>query len=1018
MEEKLAIGIDFGTTYSCVGAWTKGRIVIIPNSLGQRTSPSIIIFENKTKIYLCEDTVNYLSDKQIIKIYEIKRIIGKKYNEIKNIKDSFSFNIGEKNGYPIIKIKFENGKVEEYTPEKIACLIFKKLISNAQSYLKETITDVVITVPADFNDSQRHAIRASAESAGVKVLQIINEPSAAALAAGFFSLSKNNENLEKKDNKMKNISGSNLHPMELVDKNAIINLNESPLELGFIKKDIINNNEDDEECNYILVFDLGGGTYDVSLIEIMGTSLETIAAGGNEKLGGGDLDNILVEYCLDNFAANINIDKNNIRKNYKSMQKLKIVCEQTKKNLSFKENEIIFIEEFYNQESLSVSIDRKKFEELCKEFFDKLAKPIDQVIEIAKKKGTAKIDEIILVGGSSKIPKIKDILSEKFKNVPINDLINPDEAVAYGATLVCAKILKNNNSLLKSFNYFDSIQHSYGVETEDGQMDIILPKGSSYPTTKSKFYHNSFTNQINFEIKIYEGDNKYCKNNHYLGKFIVGNLPQMKSGDLIIKINFTINIDQILIITGSVGNDIKKGIEIKSDNHFENMEKINIKEINIFENDLKENENKFRKNIEELCRSYNKINNDDDKYALIKNYNEAIISYLTFLEEEYSDIESEKFNYLIELLFKSYTFIFTKDNLKVKVTADDKINIENNANQFIGIIGLKNPFKLKEMINIFKPIKKEDSQIYYISSSYSIEILYQNGNKFLNLNNKNSSIVAQKFFEEALKIEDLLFKDNQQINLISNNLKEKFNKIKEECENNIKIIYVQFFDEIYNTKIFGKLFSNLDLQPEILIKKSESLYECLEKIKSIKDLNNNEELLELKSICLANIVKIEFSLKEKKLSLDKLFDYAKESIEIVDKKLGGNFKKNWYYEIVELKKNIEKEKKLKEEKLLSGLSELEEMRKTFDEKINNYGEEEFLKYLLEKYPYEGYKKEDNIIEDFKKNKRKAIRKLKIKYDNYDDFTSTPLSSRNLKGDLTQKKGIIIESINSLENFNN
>ena len=1015
MEEKLAIGIDFGTTYSCIGAWIKGRIVIIPNSIGQRTSPSVIIFENKTKIYLCEDTVNYLSDKQIIKIYEIKRIIGKKYNEIKDIKNYFSFNIEEKKDNPIIKIKFENGEVVEYTPEKIACLIFKKLISSAQAYLKETITDIVVTVPADFNDTQRNAIKASAKSAGVKVLQIINEPSAAALAAGYFSLNKNNENLEKNDNKKKYIAGSNPHPMELEDKNAIMDLNESPLELGFLKKDIINNNEDDEESKYILVFDLGGGTYDVSLIEIMGTSLETIAAGGNEKLGGGDLDIILMEYCLDNFAANINIDKNTIRKNYKSMQKLKIVCEQTKKNLSFKENEIIFIEEFYNQESLSVSIDRKKFEELCKEFFDELEKPIAQVIEDAKKKETVKIDEIILVGGSSKIPKIKEILSKKFKDVPINDLINPDEAVAYGATLVCAKILKNNNSLLKSFNYFDSIQHSYGVETEDGEMEIILPKGSSYPTTKSKYFHNSYTNQINFEIKIYEGDNKYCKNNHYLGKFIVGNLPQMERGELIIKINFTINIDQILKITGSVGNDIKQGIEIKSDNHFENMEKINIKEINIFENDLKENENKFRKNIEELCKSYNKINNDDDEYALIKNYNEAIIAYLTFLEEEYSDIESEKFNYLIELLFKSYTYIFTQDKLKTKVTADDKINIENNAKQFIGIIGLKNPFKLKEMINIFKPIKREDSQIYYISSSYTIEILYQNGNKFLNLNNKNSSKVAQKFFEEALKIVDLLFKDNQTINLISNDLKEKFNKIKEECENNIKIIYVQFFDEIYYTKIFGKLFSNLNLQPDILKKKSESLYECLEKIKSIKDLNNNEDLLELKSICLANIVKIEFSLKEKKLSLDKLFDFAKESIEIVDKKLGGNFKKNWYYEIVELKNNIEKEKKIKEK---NSLSELEEMRKKFDEKLNSDGEEEFLKYLLDNYPYEGYKKEDNIIDEFKKNRRRAIKRLKIKYDNYDDLSSTPLGSRNLKGDLTQKKGIIIEFINSLENFNN
>jgi len=878
--------------------------------------------------------------------------------------------------------------------------------------LNEKITDIVVTVPADFNDTQRLAIKSSAEKAGVKVVQIINEPSAAALAAGYFSLNKNNENLERNDNKTKKILDKTLHPMVLEDKNAIVNINESPLELGFINKDIINNDEDDETCNYILVFDLGGGTFDVSLIEIMGTSLETIAAGGNEKLGGGDLDNIIVEYCLDVFWANTNIDKNEIRKNYKSMQKLKNLCEQTKKNLSFKENDTIFLEEFYNQESLSVSIDRKKFEELSKKFFDKLIEPIDQVIKDSKKRDTIKIDEIILVGGSSKIPKIKEILSKKFKDVPINDLINPDEAVAYGATLVCAKILKSNNILLKNLNYFDSIQHSYGVETEDGKMEIILPKGSNYPTTKSKFFHNSYTNQINFEIKIFEGDNTYCKDNHYLGKFIVGNLPQMERGELIIKINFTINIDQILTITGNVGNEIVKGIEIKSENHFKNMERININEINIFENDLKEKENKLRKNIDDLCEAYKKIcneNNYDDKYKLIKNYNEAIISYLTFLEKEYSDIESEKFNYLIEKLFESYTYIFKEDNLKKKVTADDKIKIKENIYQFLEIIGLKNPFKLKETINIFKPIEGEESEIYYFSSSYSIEILYQNGNKFFNLNNKNSSMIAQQFFEEVLKIENLLFKDNEiLINKISIDLKDKFNKIKEECENNIKIIYVQFYDEIYNTKISGKLFSNLSLQPEKLNEKYKSLYECLEKLKSIKNLNNNNDLLELKSICLANIVKIKFSLDVKKLNLDdldKLINYSKESIEIFEKQ-GQTNMKNWYNEIVELKNNIEKERKKREEILAS---ELEKMENIFNEKKDKEGEEGFLKYLLENYPYEGYKAEKNIIEKFKENRDKTITLLRKKYNKYDNPSST-LG----KGDgLTKKKGIILTHINSL-----
>ena len=328
MEENIAVGIDFGTTYSCVGVWKNNEVVIIPNGLNQRTSPSIVIFEKKDKIYVCEDTIEHLSEKKTAKIYEIKRLIGKKYSEIESLKDYFSFNVVNKENKPIIKIEFDNGEIVEYTPELIATLIFKKLISNTEAYLNEKIRDVVITVPADFNNTQRLEIKSSAEKNNIKVLQIVNEPSAAALAAGYFSLIKNLKNFEKQQKNNNKKIETNSHPMEIEDKNTIFDLNNTSLELGFIKKDII---KWDEEQNYILVFDLGGGTYDLSLIEIMGTSLETITTAGNQKLGGGDFDNKLMEYCLENFSKNANIDKEIIMKNFKTMQKLKIVCEQEKR---------------------------------------------------------------------------------------------------------------------------------------------------------------------------------------------------------------------------------------------------------------------------------------------------------------------------------------------------------------------------------------------------------------------------------------------------------------------------------------------------------------------------------------------------------------------------------------------------------------------------------------------------------------------------------------------------------------
>ena len=363
MEEKHIIGIDFGTTYSCIGAWTNGGVVIIPNSIGERTTPSVVIFDNKNKVYVGEETLNHLSKKNAVKIYEIKRLIGKKYDEIKDLINYFPFKVErQKNGvYPIIKIAFDNGETAEYSPESIASLIFKKLISNAEIFLNHKINDIIISVPADFSNNQRQAIKFAAESIpGIKILQIINEPSAAALAAGFFSLNKI-KNIVLSDSAKKN-NCLNSAPYPIINKgiNNEFNIRESYYDLSFISNNIINNNNNEE--NYFLVFDLGGGTYDVSLIEINEYILETCATAGIQMLGGGDFDYKLMEYCLDIFSRNINIDKAIIKENYKSMQRLKIACEQTKKILSTKMEDKIYIEDFYKEESLNVLITRAKFE--------------------------------------------------------------------------------------------------------------------------------------------------------------------------------------------------------------------------------------------------------------------------------------------------------------------------------------------------------------------------------------------------------------------------------------------------------------------------------------------------------------------------------------------------------------------------------------------------------------------------------------------------------------------------------
>ena len=1013
MEEKHIIGIDFGTTYSCIGAWTNGGVVIIPNGIGERTTPSVVIFDNKNKVYVGEETLNHLSKKNAVKIYEIKRLIGKKYDEIKDLINYFPFKVErQKNGvYPIIKIAFDNGETAEYSPESIASLIFKKLISNAEIFLNHKINDIIISVPADFSNNQRQAIKFAAESIpGIKILQIINEPSAAALAAGFFSLNKIKNIVLSDSVKKNNCLNSAPHPIINKGINNEFNIRESYYDLSFISNNIINNNNNEE--NYFLVFDLGGGTYDVSLIEINEYILETCATAGIQMLGGGDFDYKLMEYCLDIFSRNINIDKTIIKENYKSMQRLKIACEQTKKILSTKMEDKIYIEDFYKEESLNVLITRAKFENLCKEYFDKLIPPIDRVISDAKI-DIKKIKEIILVGGSSKIPKIKQILSEKFKNIPINDSINPDEAVAYGATLFGEKLVRSNNELLKNFEYIDSTQHSYGIEVENGLMEIILPRGSKYPTSVTRYFHNYYDDQISFDIKVYEGENKYCKDNELLGKFTLKNLPKMKKGELICEVKFGIDINQILKINASVAvNGEKNGIIIANDDQFKDNKKIIFEDINNIEIDLNEIQKKLKLNIIDITKSFNNINNEDDKFKLILNYNKAIIEYLTFLEEKCYDIESENYLFLVEKLFKSYKNILSENYQKV-LSQNEKTNVEKNINIYLKKICMKNPFRLKYLINYFENIKRNISEIFYSCSIYCMDILNEKGKKFLNLKKKNSTLVAKNIFEECLSIANSNFKDENILNLLQNDLKQKYVEVKEECEKNIKIISAEFFNEIENTKITGNLFSNNNnLDYDNLCLLSFNFSQSLKKINSINNLMKNKEALETKSICLANIVKIEFLMKKRRLSLNNLSEYADESIDIVENKMGKKYKKKkWYNEIKELKKNIKDEMDLKP---ATSIGEIENIRQEFDTKFN-CGEEEFLKFLIEKYPFEEFNKNYNIIEEFRKNKKTLLTQLYIKYKYYDN-PSNNLS--HINNELTAKKEIILEYINKISNSYN
>jgi len=1006
MESKPILGIDFGTTYCCVGVWKEGGVSIIPNSIGERTTPSVVIFDGPNEIFVGEDTLYHILKEDSVKIYEIKRIIGKKYNQIGDLLKNFTYKIEEdNNGDPIVRINQD----KTYYLEEIAHLIISKLIKNAELYLNKKVNEIIITVPSDFSDIQRNKIKMAAElDKEIKVLQIINEPSAAVLSYGFpkqfiksmFNFfNPNNQKYTLIDYKPQQI----LHPMEEGEENNL-DINE-PLKLS-VKSSFLNQDKDKN----ILVFDLGGGTFDVSLIIITDYTFETKRTLGNQRLGGGDFDNKLMEYCLKEFSQSNNISIDEIMKNSKCIQMLKIACEKTKKMLSIKEEDKVYLDDFYNGLALSCSITRTKFEELCKEHFNQLIPTIKKVL--THKNKTIKIDEIVLVGGSSKIPKIKEILRNEFSNqIKINDSISPDEVVAYGAAFFAESLKRTTGEFWGDFQYLDCTQHSYGIELEDGTMEVLLKAGSKYPTEVVKYFFNAYDYQVNFQINVYEGENEQVNKNELIGKFTLKNIPIKKKNEVCLTIIFNFDEDQILNVTASVAENGQKmciKIDKKNQNLTENKNSLqgNISSKN---NELNKKEKHLKKDMMDYTKNFKKAKGNKIRFDIITNYNKLIIEYLNFLETNYHDIESEKYLYLLEKLFKSYSYLL-KTQLISFVDINAKCNIKKSVESYLKKISQKNPFRLKYLLEHFKDIKEDNSDIYYSSSIYSMRILLERGDEFFKKMNKNSVLIAKTFYEECLIIESLCFSNNNSIVLdqLDIDYKREFDEYKYECENKIKIISVNFESIIENTKLTGNLFSNNNnLDDDHLKLFILNLKESLDILDSINDLNENKEALESKAICLANIVQIQFQLKEKDninhQKLKDMYSYSKQSIDIA-KKLGRDYiNKNWYKEINNLITKIK-------DKMDNSAPPVIDLKKLDDElRDKSLNEEEFLKHILIKYPYEGCEFSENMLLEYQKNKCNFLKKLLLKYKKGE---YAGIGGNNM---IHERNKIIIKYLNNLLN---
>ncbi len=503
--ESFAIGIDLGTTYSCVSVFKNNHIEVIPNNLGERLTPSYISILKDNLVLIGSASKNIQSKNIKNTFFDVKRIIGRKYNsnEIKKCINYFPYElIEDKNGYVNIKCSVQNtvqhtqnNIIGEYKPEEISAKLLIYLKNIASDYLGSEIKDVVITVPAYFNDSQRISTRQAGKLANLNVLRIINEPTSAALAYGYGNIDK-----------------------------------------------------ETEKEKIILVIDIGGGTTDLSILEIDNNIIEVIAVSGDTFFGGQDFNNILVNYCIEDFEKQNNIDINSLKsqKRTKIIERIKANCEKIKIQLSSIHIVETCIDSLFNEIDFSINITRSKFNKLCKNEFNKIINLLEKLLKDSGK-SKSEIDEIILVGGSTRIPKLQEMISKFFDNKKLNKTLNPDEAISHGAALQ-AYYLTRDISIDNQILLIDVIPLSLGIETSGGIMEVLIPRNSVKPISETQIFSTDVDNQSAVTIKIYEGERPLTVNNHLLGKF---NLNVELASKGVPKVEVTFYVDENGILTVS-----------------------------------------------------------------------------------------------------------------------------------------------------------------------------------------------------------------------------------------------------------------------------------------------------------------------------------------------------------------------------------------------------------------------------------------------------------------------------------